>query len=115
MAGHVHPHVKVTRRPAALARRALALQLDPLPVGDASGDAGLDSPRAQRTPAAAAGRARIIDHQAAATAGGARLGEREAAEVAAGLSRALAGRTDLGYGSGLGSGTAADLARTLVG
>src|SRR5262245_7875730 len=111
----MHPHVEVTRRPAALAGRALALQLDPLPVSDARRNASLDSPRAQRTAAAAAGRARVIHHQAAATAGGARLGEREAAEVAAGLPSALARRADLGHGSGFGPSTAADLAWTLVG
>src|SRR5258708_16983664 len=90
MASHVHPDVQVARRPAALARRALALQLDPLPVSNSGRDAGLDSPRAQRTSAAAAGGARVIDYQATATAGGARLGERAAAAAATGLAGALA-------------------------
>src|SRR5260221_931442 len=110
MASHVHPHVQVPRRPAALARRAFALQLDPLPVSNSGRDAGLDSPRAQRTSAAAAGGARVIDYQATATAGGARLGEREAAEIATGLAGALARRADPGHGASLGAGAAAHLA-----
>src|SRR5215472_229659 len=115
MPRHVHADVEVPWRPATLAGRTFALQLDPLPVGYAGGDARLDSPGAQRPSAAAAGRARVIDHQATATACGARLGEREAAEVAAGLPGALAVRADLGNRASLRAGTTADLARAFVG
>src|ERR1022692_2631703 len=81
MRGDVYPHIEVPGWPAPLAGRALALELDPLAVGDAGGDPGLDRPGAHRPPAPGAHRAGIVDHQPAAPAGPARLGESEAARV----------------------------------
>ena len=75
--GDVHAHVQVAGGAAALARRALALELDPLAVADPGGDARLDGARAHRPAAAGADRARVVHDQAAAAAGLARLGERE--------------------------------------
>src|SRR6185437_3265002 len=114
MAADVHAHVQVAGRAAALAGSALALELDPLPVGHAGRDPGLDGPRAHRPPAARARGARILDDHSPAPAGGARLGERERALVPARLAGALAVRTHLRHGAGLSAGAAADLARTLV-
>src|SRR5262249_26732593 len=96
--------------PAALARGALALELDPLPVGDPGRDPRLDRAAAHGAPAARALRARVIDHQATAPALLARLGEREAAQVLAGLTGALAGRADPGPRSRLRPGAVTDRA-----
>src|ERR1700691_5593271 len=112
---HVDPHVQVARLAAVLAGRPLAGDPDPLAVGHARRDAGLDGARAHRPPAAAARRARVLDHEAAAAAGLARLGEPEPAEVTALLPGAVAVRADLRHGAGLGAGPMADGTRPLAG
>src|SRR6185437_2735042 len=97
------------------ARCPLALELDPLAVADPGGDARLDGARAHRPPAAGAGRARVVDDQAAAAAGLARLGEREVPQVAAALPGTFAGRADPRHRAGLGAGAHSLLARALAG
>src|SRR6185369_10100691 len=113
--GDVDLDVKIARWPAALARGALALELDPLPVGDPGRDPRLDRAAAHGAPAARALRARVIDHQAAAPALLAGLGEREAAQVLAGLTGALAGWADPGHRSRLRPGAMTGRAGSLTG
>src|ERR1019366_7655031 len=115
MRGDVYPHIEVPGWPAPLAGRALALELDPLAVGDAGRDPGLDRPGAHRPPAPGAHRAGIVDHQPAAPAGPARLGESEAVQVLAGLPGSLAGRTGPRPCARLGPGSVTRLARPLPG
>src|SRR3984957_15342357 len=112
---HVDPHVQVSRLAAVLAGRPLAGDPDPLAVGHARRDARLDGARAHRPPAAAARRARVLDHEAAAAAGLAGLGETEPAEVTALLPGATAVRADLRHRAGLGAGPVTDGARPLAG
>src|SRR5690606_20836082 len=80
---HVHHHIEVSGRSPVLTRRSLPRDLDPLAVGDAGGDAGLDLAGALAAPASAAGRAGVVGDQTAALALAARLGQREAAQVLA--------------------------------
>src|SRR5215469_252867 len=111
----VHPHVQVAGWAAALAGSALARDLDPLAVGHPGRDARLDGPRAHRPAAARAGRARVIDHQAAAPALLARLGDAERPLVPARLPGSVADRADPGHGAGLGAGAVAGRAGALTG
>src|ERR1700759_3187996 len=111
----MHPHVQVPGGTAALARGALALELDPLPVGHPGRNPRLDGPRAGRVTAAVARLARVLDHQPPAPAGLARFREGEVAEVPAGLPGAFTGRADLGHGAGLGTGAVTDRAGPVAG
>src|SRR5689334_15604 len=111
----VHPDVQVAGRAAALARGALARELDPGPVRHPGRDAGLDGARAHRAPAARARRAGVVHHQAAAVAFLARLGDPERAQVPAGLPGALAGRAHPRHGAGLGAGAVTGRAGALAG
>src|ERR1700759_2403174 len=104
----MHPHVQVPGGTAALARGALALELDPLPVGHPGRNPRLDGPCAGRVTAAVARLARVLDHQPPAPAGLARFREGEVAEVPAGLPGAFTGRADLGHGASLGAGAVTD-------
>ena len=87
----LHRHEQVAGLAAVLARRALAAQPDLRAVAHARGDAGLHGAGRRRVAAAAAGRARVVDDEAATAAGAAGLGEREAARVAVDLPGPAAG------------------------
>src|SRR6202008_4771881 len=90
----MNANVEIAWRSAALARRSLACDLDPLAVRDARRDPGLDRAGAHRPSAARAFLARVVDDKPAAAARLARFREGEAAEIPAALAGALAGRTD---------------------
>src|SRR6185437_5749660 len=111
----VHPDVQVAGRAAALARSALARQLDPLAVRDPGWDARLDGARAHRPAAARARRAGVVDDQAAAVALLADLGHAERAEVPARLPGPLTGRAHARHGARLGAGAVTGRARALAG
>ena len=94
--GDLDGDVQVAGRAAALAGRALAAQPDPLAVLDAGGDPRRRSVRLDMpAPGAVAGRARVVDDQAAAAAGRAGLVHRErAADRGGPHADALAVRAD---------------------
>src|SRR5581483_7625383 len=112
---HMHPDEQVAGRTAALARRALALELDALAVRDPGGDPRLDDARAHRPPAARAIGAGVVHDEPAAVALVARLGDPERALALALQAGALARRADAWHRTRLGAGSPAGRARPLAG
>src|SRR5215213_1213554 len=111
MRANVHRDVEITGRTAVLAGTALALQPDPLIVGDPGRNPDLHGPRSLAPPRAVADRAGIVHDHSPTTAVAARLSHRKHAARRRGLHpAAFARRTYAGHGACLGPGAAARLA-----